>query len=109
MQSASAALRQAIEATTLAPSAIPLIANTTAQPISDPASIGAELSAQLTGSVRWTQSMHYLLAAGVTHFVEIGPGEVLSGLMKRIDRNAQRLTVNTVERVQEFVHRFSSK
>jgi [acyl-carrier-protein] S-malonyltransferase len=108
MQSASVALRQTIEATTITPPAVPLIANTTAQPISDPVSIRVELAAQLTGSVRWTQSMQYLLAAGVVHFVEIGPGEVLSGLMKRIDRNAQRLAVNTAGSVQEFIVRFSS-
>jgi [acyl-carrier-protein] S-malonyltransferase len=109
MQSVSAALRQTIEATIFAPPAVPLIANTNAQPICDPAAIRAELAAQLTGSVRWTQSMQHLLAAGVTHFVEIGPGDVLSGLMKRIDRGAQRLTVNTAEGVQGFVQSFASR
>jgi [acyl-carrier-protein] S-malonyltransferase len=109
MHSASAALRQTIEATSLAPPTVPLVANTTAQPISDGASIRAELSAQLTGSVRWTQSMQFLLAAGITRFVEIGPGDVLSGLMRRIDRNTQRQTVNTAESVQEFISSLSGK
>jgi [acyl-carrier-protein] S-malonyltransferase len=109
MHSASAALRQTIEATSLAPPTVPLIANTTAQPISDGASIRAELAAQLTGSVRWTQSMQFLLAAGITRFVEIGPGDVLSGLMRRIDRNTQRQIVNTAESVQGFISSLSGK
>ena len=48
--------------------------------------------AQLTGSVRWTASMRHLLAQGVDTFVEVGPGSVLTGLMKRIERKAERKT-----------------
>jgi [acyl-carrier-protein] S-malonyltransferase len=102
MQPAADALQRAIAATPIAPPSVPLIANTSAQPITDVAAIRAELTAQLTGSVRWTTSMQTLLAAGVTRFVEIGPGDVLSGLMRRIDRNAGRETINTPESVQAF-------
>jgi [acyl-carrier-protein] S-malonyltransferase len=102
MQPAADALQRAIETTPIAPPSVPLIANTSAQPITDVAAIRAELAAQLTGSVRWTTSMQTLLAAGVTRFVEIGPGDVLSGLMRRIDRNAGRETINTPESVQAF-------
>jgi [acyl-carrier-protein] S-malonyltransferase len=103
MQPAAAALRQIIDATPLAPPMAPLIGNTNAQPLTDVTAIRAELAAQLTGSVRWTASMQYLLGAGVTHFVEIGPGDVLSGLLRRIDRNARRQTINSLESVQLFI------
>jgi [acyl-carrier-protein] S-malonyltransferase len=102
MQPAAEALRSAIEATSLQPPILPLLANTSAQPITSTDEIRAELSAQLTGSVRWSASMQYAVQAGVTNFVEIGPGDVLSGLIKRIARDAQRQTVNNVERVQAF-------
>jgi [acyl-carrier-protein] S-malonyltransferase len=103
MAPAAAALGAAIEATPFAAPTVPVIGNTTAQPLTGVAEIRAELTAQLTGSVRWTASMQALLTAGVTTFVEVGPGDVLSGLMKRIDRNAGRLAVNSVESVQAFV------
>ncbi len=96
-------LRQAIEATPLYAPAVPLIANTSAQPLTTVEAIRAELAAQLTGSVRWTASMQALLAAGVTHFIEIGPGEVLSGLMRRIERAAERVTINSAAGVREWV------
>jgi [acyl-carrier-protein] S-malonyltransferase len=108
MQPAADALRGVIEATPLAPPAMPLIANTSGQPLTDMAAIRAELAAQLTGSVRWAASMHYLLHAGVTQFIEIGPGDVLAGLLKRIDRSAQRQTVNTPETVQALVKTFGA-
>jgi [acyl-carrier-protein] S-malonyltransferase len=104
MQPAAAQLQRTIAATPLQPPVVPLIANTSAQPLRDVAAIRAELTAQLTGSVRWSASMQYALQQGITRFVEIGPGDVLSGLLRRIDRNAQRQTINSVENLQAFVH-----
>jgi [acyl-carrier-protein] S-malonyltransferase len=104
MQPAAEQLQQVIAATPFQPPLVPLIANTSAQPLMDVVAIRAELTAQLTGSVRWTASIQYALHNGVTRFVEIGPGDVLSGLLRRIDRNAQRVTVNSVESVQRFTH-----
>lgn len=103
MQPASNALRSAIETTPIAAPSVPVIGNTSAQPLTDVAAIRRELVAQLTGSVRWTSSMQFAVGAGAAHFVELGPGDVLSGLMRRIDRNVQRLTVNTPEGVKTFV------
>jgi [acyl-carrier-protein] S-malonyltransferase len=100
MRPAAEALRSAIEATPIAPPAIPLIANTNAQFLTDAHQVRAELVAQLTGSVRWTASMQQAVAAGVQNLVEIGPGEVLSGLMKRIERSVTRYTVNRPEVVK---------
>lgn len=83
-------LTQAIRKTPLSEPAVPVIGNTTARPLTAPDAIQAELAAQLTGSVRWTESMRYLRDQGVETFVEVGPGNVLTGLMKRIDRKATR-------------------
>ncbi|RIK43503.1 MAG: [acyl-carrier-protein] S-malonyltransferase [Chloroflexi bacterium] len=103
MQPVAEALAQEIDATPMMPPMVPVIGNTQAQPLTSVAAIRAELAAQLTGSVRWTASMQTALAAGVTRFVEIGPGDVLAGLMRRIDRNAQRETIHISESVRSFV------
>jgi [acyl-carrier-protein] S-malonyltransferase len=70
---------------------IPLIANVSACPLTRAQDIRAELRAQLTSAVRWTDSMRYLVNHGVTQVVEIGPKNVLTGLMKRIERKVERV------------------
>lgn len=102
MQPAADALSRAIRQTPIQPPIAPLIANTSAQPLTEPEAVMAELEAQLTGSVRWTESMQLALAQGVTHFAEFGPGEVLTGLIKRIDRKASRLSVSDPAGVAGF-------
>jgi [acyl-carrier-protein] S-malonyltransferase len=91
MASASAEFAAALAATPLQAPKIPVIGNVTARPLDTVAEIRAELEAQLTSSVRWTESMTYLVAQGVESVMEIGPGDVLLSLMKRIDRNTTRL------------------
>lgn len=93
MAPSAAALQAAIEATPIHPPAIPVIGNVSARPLTDVAAIRAELVAQLTAPVRWTESMRYLVGQGITTTVELGPGDVLTGLMKRIERNTRRFTV----------------
>lgn len=105
MQPAAEELRAAIQATPIVPPVVPIIGNTTAQPLTTVAAIQDELTAQLTGSVRWTTSMQAALAAGVKSFVEIGPGDVLAGLIKRIDRSAERCSLNTPGSVQEYIQK----
>jgi [acyl-carrier-protein] S-malonyltransferase len=73
--------------------AVPVISNVTAQPHGSPDQISARLVEQVTSSVRWEESIRYLLAQGFTRFIELGPGTALSGFMKRIDKNAQMLNV----------------
>ena len=68
--------------------AVPVIANVTAQPHGGAEAIRASLVAQVTASVRWEESMRFLLAQGCNRFIELGPGTALSGFMKRIDKNA---------------------
>ena len=84
MQSAAAALAQAIEKTTFGPARCPVYQNVDARPHTDPAEIKANLLAQLTAPVRWTQTVAHMAADGATHFVECGPGKVLQGLVKKI-------------------------
>jgi [acyl-carrier-protein] S-malonyltransferase len=74
----------------------PVIANVTAESSADPSVIKDTLTRQVTGSVRWTESMQSLISQGATHFLELGPGGVLAGLMGRIDKAA---TVTSIEDV----------
>ena len=73
--------------------AVPVIANVTAQPHGEPGAIRTRLVEQVTSSVRWEESMRYLVGQGFTRFVELGPGRALSGFMRRIEKAAQVLNV----------------
>jgi len=75
----------------------PIIANTTAQPLSTADEIRSELADQLCGCVYWQQSIEYMAANGVERFIEIGPGTVLSGLAKRIVPGAETVAVGTLD------------
>ncbi len=103
MQPAAEALRSAIDAAPLAAPTVPVVGNTAAEPLLTTNAIRDELAAQLTGSVRWADSMQLLLKAGVIDFIEIGPGDVLTGLMRRIERSANRQAINNVDGVRTFV------
>ena len=103
MRPAAEELQAAIAATPLAPPMAPIIGNTTAAPLTSVEAIRGELGAQLTGSVRWTATLQYLVDAAVTTFVEIGPGEVLSGLVKRVARSATRLSIAEPDAVRTYV------
>lgn len=97
MQHAQEEFNKAVESAPMKAAARPLIGNVTARPLTEAADIAADLKAQLRSRVRWTESMQYLLDQGVDTFVEFGPGDVLTGLMKRIDRSAQRLSLGSPE------------
>lgn len=83
MDSVSADFAKLIEVTPFTVAQVPIIANTSVLPISHPDDIRAELCAQLTSAVRWTETVQYMVAQGVTDFIEIGPKDVLSNLIKR--------------------------
>ena len=91
MTSVAVEFAAAVDGTPLAETRVPVIANVTARPIQSPDDIRAELKAQLTSPVAWTDSIRYLGQQGVNSYVEVGPGDVLLGLVKRIDRDAQRV------------------
>ena len=85
-----------LEAMTLNTPSVPVISNVTAQPHQAPADIRARLAEQVTSSVRWEESIRYLIAQGITRFIELGPGTALSGFMKRIDKSAQVMNIGDV-------------
>jgi [acyl-carrier-protein] S-malonyltransferase len=94
MQPAVAAMADAVVAAGIRAPRVPVVTNDTALPTTDAAAIGRELTYQLTHPVRWVQCVEYMAAQGVTTFVEIGPGRVLSGLIKRIASGAQTQSIN---------------
>jgi [acyl-carrier-protein] S-malonyltransferase len=96
MASAQPKLAAELARVTLVPPKVPVIANVTAQPHESPEAIRARLVEQVTSSVRWEESMRYLVAQGFTRFIELGPGRALSGFMKRIDKTVQILNVEDV-------------
>ena len=85
MQSAQDRLARAIEHTNFATATIPVYQNTITRAVTNPEEIKQNLVAQLTGAVKWTQSIQNMIADGGTHFVEVGPGKTLQGLIKKIN------------------------
>ena len=89
MEPAKERLARAIEQTEFSNSSCPVYQNVCATGIVDPKELKANLIAQLTAPVRWTQSVQQMVADGATHFTEVGPGKVLQGLVKKIDRSME--------------------
>lgn len=87
MAPAAAAMAQALDAVEVSAPVVPLIANVLARPIVDPVEIKARLVEQVTGQVRWRESVEWMAAHGVTAQLELGSGKVLSGLVRRIARD----------------------
>src|SRR6478736_2684311 len=96
MASAQPKLQVELTKAKLSAPIVPVISNVTAQPHSTPDQISARMVEQVTSSVRWEESMRYLLAQGYTRFIELGPGAALSGFMKRISKEAQMLNIADV-------------
>ncbi|MBE8714182.1 ACP S-malonyltransferase [Sphingobacterium hungaricum] len=89
MEPAKVELQEAIEATSIKEPICPIYQNFDALPHTDPAQIKQNLIDQLTGAVRWTQTVQKMIADGAESFIEVGPGNVLQGLVKKVDRQAQ--------------------
>ena len=94
MQPAVAPMAEALAAVEVRSPRIPVIANNSGRPMADPVAIRDELAFQLTHPVRWVQCVEYMAGEGVTTFVEIGPGRVLSGLIKRIAKDVATKNIN---------------
>jgi len=103
MQPAAEAMAKALAEVTIAPPAVALIANVTATPIEDPAEIRRRLVEQVTGLVRWRETIGSLPGLGVETVVEIGAGKVLSGMNKRIAPELKSLSVETPADVEAFI------
>lgn len=95
MEVAQPGLRAQLDAAAFEDPAFPVVSNVTAEPVREAATARRLLIEQLTAPVRWTASMQTMLDAGVARFVEVGPGSVLSGLLRRIDRAAECRTAGT--------------
>mgnify|MGYP000622790493 FL=1 len=93
MEPARVELGKAIEETTIVTPVCPIYQNVSAQAVTDPQTIKKNLLAQLTSPVRWTQSVRNMLADGADYFMEIGPGTVLQGLVKRISAGTEGITI----------------
>mgnify|MGYP003562538232 FL=1 len=94
MKSAEEELAKAIEETTFNTPICPVYQNVTTTAITDPAEIKTNLIAQLTAPVKWTQSVQNMIADGATEFIEVGPGNTLQGLVKKIDRGMTTSSAN---------------
>jgi [acyl-carrier-protein] S-malonyltransferase len=102
MQPAADAMAQALANVAVKPPVVPIVANVLAETVSDPVAIVRALVAQVTGTVRWRESVAFMAGKGVTTFYEIGAGRVLSGLVKRIADGASGSAVGTPEDVTAF-------
>ena len=92
MEPAREELAAAIEATAFATPSCPVYQNVTANAVSDPDEIKKNLIAQLTGAVKWTQSVNQMIADGATSFTEVGPGKVLVGLVNKINKEVETIS-----------------
>jgi [acyl-carrier-protein] S-malonyltransferase len=107
MAPAAKVMAEALAAVTIKAPAVPLVANVTARPESDPAAIRRNLVDQVTGMVRWRESISWLAGEGVTLFAEVGAGKVLSGLAKRIADGAEAIGVGTPADIDAAVSRLT--
>lgn len=107
MEYAAERFRLVVEAIPLQQPTVPIVTNVTATPAKEVGAIKNELMQQLTSSVRWTDSVQCMIDRGVTTFVEIGPRNVLQGLIKRIDSRVQTDWVGDVNSVESLISRLS--
>jgi [acyl-carrier-protein] S-malonyltransferase len=102
MQPAAEVMAEALAKVTIKPPVVPLVANVTAGPVTDPAQILRGLVEQVTGTVRWRESVAFMASAGVTNFYEVGSGRVLAGLVKRIAEGATGVSIGTPDDVAAY-------
>ena len=103
MQPAADAMQRALETVTLSTPRVPLVANVLAAEITEPNAIKQRLVEQVTGLVRWRESVQYMKSQGVEALVECGSGKVLSGLVRRIDKEMTGLALNTPADIETFL------
>jgi [acyl-carrier-protein] S-malonyltransferase len=102
MQPAADAMAQALSERPPHVPAVPLIANMEARPLTDPSAIRDSLVRQVTGTVRWREGIAFMASQGVTRFIEVGAGKVLTGLVKRIAEGAQAVAIGAPADVTAF-------
>src|ERR1700730_2071076 len=102
MQPAAEVMAEALAQVTIGRPVVPVVANVWGKPLHEPTATVRALVAQVTGTVRWRESVSAMAAAGVTTFYEVGAGKVLSGLVKRIAEGARGVAIGTPEDVAAF-------
>ncbi|MCE2934014.1 MAG: malonyl CoA-acyl carrier protein transacylase, partial [Hyphomicrobiales bacterium] len=95
-------MREALAGASIQAPKVPVVANVLAAPVTDPEAIRRHLVEQVTGSVRWRESMIWLGANGVTRFVECGSGKVLAGLAKRAVAGAEAVSIGSADDVSGY-------
>jgi len=105
MAPAAQTMAQALADTDIRPPSVPVICNITAKAESDPAHIRQLLVEQITGMVRWRESVIWMKDNGVTDMIELGAGKVLCGLARRIDREINTAAIETPQQIEDFVSR----
>lgn len=100
MQNACAKVSAALDALPMREPRVPVLSNVTARPAGTIAEIKSLLVKQVVSTVRWSESMQWLITQGFTRFVELGPGNVLSGLMKRINKDVEMLSISDAASVE---------
>ncbi|MBI2855234.1 MAG: ACP S-malonyltransferase [Chloroflexi bacterium] len=103
MEPAQEGLAKVVEEMSFQEPHTPIVANCTGQPLTTVAEIKKELVTQLCSCVRWKETVGYMTQAGVTHYYEIGPGRVLSGLVKRIKEDAEAINVSDMESIKALI------
>jgi [acyl-carrier-protein] S-malonyltransferase len=102
MEFAREGLTEALAQVRINPAEVPVFSNVTAGPVSQPTDIQKYLLEQLTCPVRWTESIQNMIGDGANVFYEVGPGSVLKGLLKRISRDTECRSINSVESLAEM-------
>ncbi len=102
MQPAADAMAQALAEVSVKPPSAPLVANVLAEPITDPDAVVRSLVTQVTSTVRWRESVLYMVKAGVTVFYEVGAGKVLTGLIKRIAETASASSIGAPDDIARY-------
>ena len=103
MAPAADAMREALANVAKHAPSVPVLSNVTVTPTSDPSEIADRLVAQVTGQVRWRESVEWFAANGVTSLVEIGSGKVLTGLARRISKDVSGSAINSLEDVDAYL------
>lgn len=103
MEPAAREFAKAVDKTPMRAPRVPVISNVTAQPLTDVQAIKEDLVKQLTSAVQWIKSVEYMAAHGVTNFIELGPKDAVTGMVRRINTNVTAVSIGDVASVKAFV------
>ena len=104
MQPAVEGMAEFIASVSFQEPTVPIIGNTTAEPLTSAESVKSELINQLSNPVQWQRSIEYMVSKGVSTFIEIGPGKVLTGLIKRINKEVNTVNIVDLEAIKSLAN-----